>query len=89
MKPPSYTMQRQAIEHAIALLDKEQAPTLIDAMKAAATSIGVLERYKDVANTLVALQRDAPDLFVTLSEICAAFPGSKITRIRDERDIRD
>jgi hypothetical protein len=63
MKPPttSLSLQRQTIEHVIPACEKTD-PQLVPALKAAALTIGWLERHAELVKEVARLHREAPVL---------------------------
>lgn len=77
---PSLSMQRQAVEHIIAIVENDIGGTIVDAAKHAALTLGFLERHDELTAMLRRLHSDAPDVFKALSEITKAFPEARMVR---------
>lgn len=77
----SISYQRQAIEHLIALREKDdtrEVSSICDAAKQACITLAWLERRKELVRALDRLERERPDL----AELFEAFPGSEIADVR-------
>ena len=75
-------MQRQAVEHLIALHD-DDASTVVQAARDACLTIGWIEKRQELIRAIDDLDKRSP----ALAEILLAFPGSSIADVRlAERD---
>lgn len=78
----SLAFMRQCIEHLIALHSDED-DTILDGAKQAALTIGWIERREDLIKMIEALRTDDPHLYDMFVHITGAFPGAKLSAVRD------
>ncbi|MGL5736679.1 MAG: hypothetical protein ACRCYS_17585 [Beijerinckiaceae bacterium] len=80
--PRSLSMQRQCVEHLIALCDNSADATVIEGAKQAALTIGWIERRGELLRMLETLRQERPELYVAMNDIATTFPGVKISDVR-------
>ena len=78
----SLSFQRQSIEHLIPACEKTD-PQLVPALKAAALTIGWIERRAELIREIDRLEREAPEL----AEILRTLPGTRIVDINEPKMI--
>lgn len=81
----SLSFQRQSLEHLIALCP-DAGDTILEGAKQAALTIGWIERHDEILRILDKLRRERPELFRTMVDLAATFPGAAISDIRYKLD---